>query len=320
MSYLHVPEERSLGILVPSDATRIRTKHIHCAVDSAPRGDTPYLRLCSAIANEPSPLVPRESRVFVQAPASIVLGMARQLRRMVIVGKIGNTQAVLMIAKLCLELCGTYAHDPFAPHMGSVAYDAPQRLTRDELGAFLSQSGTEQGLSLAREALSLVHDNSGSPQESFLGPALFSSSRLGGLELCEFVANEPLKLTERERASIGYRTITPDFQMPKYQSVVEYLGEVHNEGDNPRIDHQRSLDYQTLGKREFAFWYEDVSTINALMISASRIVSAMEQFDGTETRRRFVRLSNDPAFRERQRAMFAVFRPWLRCLSNARVA
>ena len=193
-------------------------------------------------------------------------------------------------------------------------YGVPQRLTCKELNAFLSERGSEQGLSLAREVLPYVYDLSGSPQESFMGPALFGPSYLGGLELCEFAANKPLELNARERASINYRTITPDFQLLGYRSVVEYLGEIHNEGDNPRIDHRRSLDYQTLGVREFSFWYEDVSTINSFMISAARIVSVLEQFDGPKARRRFYRLTNDPAFRERQRVLLAVFRPWLRGL------
>ena len=153
-----------------------------------------------------------------------------------------------------------------------------------------------------------------------MGPALFGPSHLGGLELCDFVANESLVLNARERASISYRTITPDFQLPGYRSVVEYLGEIHNEGDNPRIDHRRSLDYQTLGVREFALWYEDVNTINSFMISASRIVSVIEQFDGPEARRRFCGLGNDSEFRAKQRVLFAVFRPWPRGLPGSLLA
>lgn len=317
LSYLRVPEDRLLGIVVPHKTARVRAKHIQCTVDGSSRGDMPYLQLCSADPNVPSPLVPNETRVFVQSAANIVLGMAKQLRCKVIAGKLSHRQAVLMLTKLCLELCDTYTHDPFEPHTGAVMYGVPQRLTCKELNAFLSERGSEQGLSLAREVLPYVYDLSGSPQESFMGPALFGPSYLGGLELCEFAANKPLELNARERASINYRTITPDFQLLGYRSVVEYLGEIHNEGDNPRIDHRRSLDYQTLGVREFSFWYEDVSTINSFMISAVRIVSVLEQFDGPKARRRFCRLTNDPAFRERQRVLFAVFRPWLRGLPGS---
>jgi len=141
---------------------------------------------------------------------------------------------------------------------------------------------------------------------------LFYSNSLGGLELCSFVANKPLDLSPTERASIGHRTITPDFSLPDYDSVVEYLGSVHNEGKNPEIDHVRSLDYSTLGKREFGFWYDDVKTQNAFITSAMRIVAVIEQKDGAGVKRRIARLLRNPSFIKKQADLFAVFRPWLR--------
>lgn len=312
LGYLRIPEERPLGIVVPTAADRVRAQGIHCSVDALARDSAPFVQLCSADASQPSPIVPSHARVLVQSPKHIVLGMARRLRRLEIVGKLDHQRALLMLVKLCLELCGTYAHDPFDPNNAPVIFDVNPRLARGDLVSFLQRPGAEQGLSLAREAADLVYDLSGSPQESFLGPALFFDSRLGGLSLCDFVANEPLSLTPEERASIGYRKITPDFTLVNYNSVVEYLGEVHREADNPRIDHKRSLDYQTLGRREYAFWYEDVDTKAHFMTSAARVVKAIESYDGPATRRRFVRLANDPAFRVRQQVLFEVFRPWLR--------
>ena len=315
MGYLHIPEQNPLGIVVPSSQSRVRTAGIHSTVDCMTRPGAPFLLLSSVGNKGATALVPKDSHVYVQHPARIVLGMARRLRRLELAKKLTKRQAVLMMVKLCLELCGTYSHDPFDPKNASVVFNIGQRLTCDELQRFLNEPGNEQGLSLARVGSKLAYDLSGSPQESFMGPALFFGSRLGGLGLCDFVANKKLDLTPRENASIDWRTITPDFQLVGYNSVVEYLGEIHKEGDNPRIDHRRSLDYQTLGKREFAFWYEDVNSQKAFMESAARLVSAIEQFDGPSVRKRFKRLANDSAFQERQRTLFSVFRPWLRCYS-----
>lgn len=313
MGYLRIPERNSLGIVVPDSRNRVRAVGIHSTVDRMARPGAPFLLLRSEGDNDAAALVPKDSRVYVQHPARIVLGMARRLRRLELANKLTRQQAILMMVKLCLELCGTYSHDPFDPNNASVVYNIEQRLTCDELQGFLKEAGNEQGLSLARDAAKLAYDLSGSPQESFMGPALFFGSRLGGLGLCDFVANKKLDLTKKEHASIEWRTITPDFQLVGYNSVVEYLGEVHKEGDNPRIDHRRSLDYQTLGKSEFAFWYEDVNTQEAFMESAARLVPTIERFDGPAVRKRFKRLAGDAAFQKRQRTLFSVFRPWLRC-------
>lgn len=315
MGYLHIPDCNPLGIVVPDPQDRVRAVGIHSTVDRMTRPGAPFLLLSNAATEDAASLVPDDSRVYVQHPARIVLGMARRLRRLEIAKKLTRQQAILMMVKLCLELCGTYAHDPFDPNNAPVVYNLAQRVTCDDLHRFLKGKGNEQGLSIARHAVSLAYDLSGSPQESFMGPALFFDTRLGGLGLCDFVANKELDLTPQEHASIEWRTITPDFQLVGYNSVVEYLGEVHKEGKNPRIDHRRSLDYQTLGKREFAFWYEDVNTQKAFMESAARLESAIEQFDGSAARKRFKRLASDPAFQKRQRTLFSVFRPWLRCYS-----
>lgn len=312
LSFLRVPEERNLGIVVPSAQARVRSQGLSCTVDAMRRDGSGFLRLTSADERAPSPIVPKQARVFVMSPPNIVLSMAGWLRDLEVKGGLTHLQALLMLVKLCLELCGTYSHDPFAPNSGDAQYSAAPHTSRQELIAFLGPAGREKGLTLARRAAGLVYDRSGSPQESYLGPALFFEPQLGGLGLCEFEANVPLDLTPKERAAIGYRTITPDFQLKGHNAVVEYLGSVHEEGDNPRIDHRRRLDYQTLGRREFGFWYEDVDTLPHFTESASRLVEVIEQHDGPKARRRFARLCGDAAFRERQRIMASVFKPWLR--------
>ena len=312
LSYLRVPEERNLGIVVPEGKNRIRAKGIDCHVCKRFRGTTPVYELVSNPDQLGRSFIPDGIRVFILSPQNIVLGMARRLQEFVSNGRMTHERSQLMILKLCLELCGTYSHDPFNPHTGEVTYRVQPSMTSASLCGFLQAYGTEKGLRLARSVAPLVYDLSGSPQESFMGPGLFGSDRLGGYGLCAFEANRPLDLSFEKRQLIGGRTITPDFTLIGYDSVVEYLGGIHKEGDNPRIDHIRSLDYQTLGIREFGFAYDDVKSQGDFQRSAARIVAVIEAYDGPEARHRFGRLCKSPAFALRQQTLFEVFRPWLR--------
>lgn len=315
LAALKVPEKQPLGILVPKAKDRIRAQGVQCKVLAHPRGETPFFQLTSSDSDKPCPIVPESTQAFVLSPPNIVLLMAQRIRRREINKEIDHEQAVLWLIKLCLELCGTYSHDPFDPHMGTIQYKVKPFMQINELRSILYKPGTEQGLSLAREAAALAYDLSGSPQESFIGPALFYKGTYGGLGLCDFKANEPLDLTPQERSSINYRIITPDFTLVNCRSVVEYLGKDHEQGNNPEIDHVRSLDYQTLGIREFGFDYEDVKSRSDFMQSAARVVAAVEQHVGPKVRQQFLKLASDKGFIERQQKLFEIFRPWLRNLS-----
>lgn len=312
LGYLKVDDDSKIGIVVPRAQDRIRAGGVECKVMSRPRGEVPFLSLASLDEKNPSRLIPQTTSVYVMSPVNVVLGMAERLTKRERAGEMTHVQTKLLLLKLCLELCGTYAHDPHDPRGGNVTYGVKPPLDAQTLINALEPSGREVGLRLAREVSQMVYENSGSPQESFMGPALFFPDSYGGLALADYAANKPLNLTTDERRSIDYRTITPDFTMEKYRSVVEYVGEVHEEGDNPQIDHVRTLDYQTLGFREFRFCYEDVRTRSAFMKSAARIANTIAQFDGPEVQKRYIRLGSSAEFIERQRALFKVFRPWLR--------
>lgn len=312
LGYMRVPETNSLGLLVPHAKHRVRTHGVRCSVLKTLPGDVSFLRLVSTNSDKPSTLVPESTTVYVMPPECIALAMARKLRHRVRKKNIDTPTAVLMLVKLCLELCGTYTHDPFEPKMGTVTYQVAPQMTTDRLESFAKGLRGVRGGNLLKEAAGLCYDLSGSPQESFLGPALFFDTAYGGLSLASFKANQPLDLSDAERASIDERRITPDFYLEKYRSAVEYLGHIHEEGDNPQKDHVRSLDYQTLGIREFALTYDDVRTQKAFLHSAARIAAVIAQRDGPEVTTRLKRLQRDPEFMSRLEGLFKVFRPWLR--------
>lgn len=314
LDWLKVPESHNLDIIVPAAKDRVRCRQIDCRVYGHPCAEQPFLELSSPEPDGGNPRIPLlpDTHVYVLCAEEIALAMAQRLHRLEREAKMTHQKALLMLLKLCLELCGTYAHDPFDPNLGDVAYKTTPPTSRERLEQFVAGGGTQSGLSLLREVVQLVYDGSASPQESFLGQALFGRRRLGGLQLGEIIPNKQLNLDADQQQSIEYRTITPDFQMPRHNAVVEYNGSDHDEGDNPRIDHVRMLDYQTLAIQAFVFEYEDVKTLDAFMRSAARIVRVMSWRDGPKVQSDFERLRRNEGFRARQEVLFKVFRPWLR--------
>lgn len=308
LTYLNISEEHPLEVLVASAKERIRAHGISCRVWSNPRGDAPFMELVSACPEHATLLSPVNGRVLALTPEGIVLSMAGMLREKERKGTMTHLAAKITLLKLCLELCGSYARDPKDPHKGIVTYKVKPPLTAKRLDKYLSGQGNEPGLSLARSVLPHVYDKSGSPLESFAGTAFFGDPTIGGYALCKAEVNKTLDLDEVQRAMIDYRTITPDFTLTGHNAVVEIAGEVHKEGDNPRIDHVRQLDYATLGIRMLYFTYADIKAQRVFLRSAIRIVDILaEQYP--EVRERFESLCKNRRFCEKQRVLFGVFRP-----------
>lgn len=93
---------------------------------------------------------------------------------------LGRGGQMLPLARLGLELCGTYSLTPDQ----SGRYCTSFALTdKRRLSAFLGLMGRRHGLTMARKALGLVADGSGSPRESSLYLALTAPVRMGGYGL-----------------------------------------------------------------------------------------------------------------------------------------
>ena len=313
LSYLNVSEEDPLEVLVASGRERIRAHGISCRVSSRPRGATQFMELVSAYPEHETLLAPDNGRILALTPEGIVLSMAGMLRKKERNGELTRLAAQITLLKLCLELCGAYALDPKDPHTGSVTYKVKPPLTTKRLAAYLSEQGNEPGLSLARSVLPHVFDKSGSPLESFAGTTFFGDPKIGGFALRKIEegkveVNETLKLSKAQKAMVNYRTITPDFTLSGHNAVVEILGEVHKEGDNPRIDHVRQLDYATLGILMLCFTYADIKDQHVCTRSAARIADVLAERD-PEVRERFERLKKNRRFCQTQRMLIGVFRP-----------
>ena len=93
---------------------------------------------------------------------------------------LGRGGQMLPLARLGLELCGTYSLTPDQ----SGRYCTSFALTdKRRLSAFLGLMGRRHGLTVARKALGLVADGSGSPRETGLYLALTAPVRMGGYGL-----------------------------------------------------------------------------------------------------------------------------------------
>lgn len=93
---------------------------------------------------------------------------------------LGRGGQVLRLAALGLELCGTYSP---MPDQSGRSCACPALTERKRLAAYLDMFGHRHGLTMARKALGLVANGSGSPRETGLYLALTTPVRLGGYGL-----------------------------------------------------------------------------------------------------------------------------------------
>lgn len=93
---------------------------------------------------------------------------------------LGRGGQMLPLARLGLELCGTYS---LMPDQSGRFCTGPALTDKRRLSAFLDLMDHRHGLSVARRALRLVADGSGSPRETSIYLALTAPVRMGGYGL-----------------------------------------------------------------------------------------------------------------------------------------
>lgn len=310
-SLLHVSETTPLCLLAPRKVDRRCPSNIKMSMRSLPRGPSPFLEVVSTGSDQLNPLIPPGMRVFVESPASLVLSMARKIEEMRRKRKLSHQEAALRLLKLCLELCGTYSLDPFGPLQGGACFFLAPVLSIDELTTCVCSVHKLLGLPLVREVMPLIFERSASPQESFVGCALFNPTEYGGFFFGAYATNKGLKLSDEEKRTLSFGTLTPDFFMAAYRIAIEYNGEYHERDDNPKRDRRRMNGYSALGYRAFIITRDEVRTLGEFNKVARQIAHAISMFDGEKMMRCFDELMRDKAFLKRQRVLFEVFRSHL---------
>ncbi len=308
---LEVSETRKLHLLVPDRSSRRRTNKIKTSLRSCPRGPHPYLEVLPKNLETGSALIPAGTRIFVECPASVVLSMAYKLARKERGGQLSHQKSALMLLKLCLELCGTYTLDPLNPNGGNATFFLDPVLSISELAACSKSVHRLTGLSLVNEIIPFIFERAASPGESFSGCALFCPSEYGGLCLGDFESNKAFDLNAQQRKALNMDQLTPDLYMAAYRIAIEYNGELHEQGDNPKRDNNRMNGYAMLSCRGFVITRFEVSGPREFNKFASKVVGAIENYEGAAARHRFDRLVNDADFLARQSVLFDVYKAQL---------
>jgi hypothetical protein len=254
------------------------------------------------------------NHLYIDGPELCVLNAAKELLVRIKNGNTTRTIAVLKLATLIMELCGTYSRDPLNPQVSAATYHLDPITNVEKVAKFFDNYIATKGIKLVREALRWSCDGSRSTMESFTYVALVCPPRLGGVSVGKVKLNQALELNARQLALISHRTITPDFQIARYDATVEYLGRGPHEGDDARDeDRRRWKDYSTLCLRSFPMTFDDVRTPRAFNSFCRRLVQGL---DGDARRREMHRLNQlfrDENFQKAQTRLFAALLPPRTC-------
>lgn len=121
--------------------------------------------------------------------------------------------AVLTLPQLLLvgmELCGTYAFDGSGDG-GTGFCQRPRLITKERLSQYIGWCHKRDGLALARQAVRLLMNNSGSPRESVTVLALTLPTSSHGLGLPQPTLNHRTRVTRRDRETTDQSQYFYDF-------------------------------------------------------------------------------------------------------------
>lgn len=251
------------------------------------------------------------ARIFVESPGLCLIRRADALSERVRAGSLLQGAAVVRLAALGMELCGSYARDPGDPGRGSIAYGLDPLCSWTDLLRYVGSATRVRGLPLARKAACLVRDGSASPHETLLSLAFRLPPALGGAGLAEPLANEPLTWPSDARGVLKHRTMRPDFHWPQYLLASEYLGGVHGGGNAFVEDSNRIQDYQSCGYAVFPATYEDVRETRRLGAYLARLVRVMARYEGEAFAREKNEMLLDPEVTQARAVLIAnLLPPW----------
>lgn len=251
------------------------------------------------------------AHLFVESPGLCLVRMAHLMERRVNASSLTLNAALVRLAGLGMELCGTYARDPCDPGRGMSTFGLPPVAPAGEVARFLSGAPRMRGLALARRAATFVRDGSGSPHETLLSLAYRLAPSLGGAELAEPRANETIEWPDDALPLLKHRTMRPDFYWPQYRTASEYLGGVHGRDGAYVEDSNRIQDYQSCRLTVFPATYEDIRSSRALGSYIMRIVRAMARYEGEGWARRKEAALLDPEACQARGVLIAhLLPPW----------
>ncbi|MDO4537036.1 MAG: hypothetical protein Q4B54_02660 [Coriobacteriales bacterium] len=260
---LGITPEHPLHLLVPNSSSRRTIGSIKMKVLSSELPSGGFLQLASAQSSDDYALMFAGLHVFVESPPLVVIDAAQKLEKLVRHGRLPKYEAIIKLASLASELCGSYARNPFDPQQGDLHYDEPNECGRfadpPKLASFLAQTSGMDGVRLARQSAQYVIDESGSPMETYINYGLTLPPRYAGLAFPPPLANKQLKVRGSVRTRLNHLSLRPDLQWPDFNTLLEYLGEKDHSSKSARLeDTNRMVDYAQTDYSAFPLMFDNV--------------------------------------------------------------
>lgn len=301
--------DRPLRLLSFSREARCKSNLVRPVTLTAPPPPGSFLEVARADGSPLAEGVYDRARIFVEGPGLCVVHMASSISGRVHDGSLTRNAAVVRLAALGMELCGSYSRDPGSPGRGDTAFGLDPLCSWSELESYVQDAARMHGRPLARRAVGHVRDGSASPHETLLSLAFRLPAALGGAGLAEPLANERLVWPNAARGYLKHRTMRPDFHWPQYLLASEYLGSVHGDGDAFVEDSDRIQDYQSCGYAVFPATYDDIRETHRLGGYLARLVRVMARYEGGRFAREKNEMLLDPEVTQARAALIANLLP-----------
>lgn len=218
--------------------------------------------------------------LFVEGPAIALVRMAQGLAPYLRRGALTPQAALVRVAALGSELCGTYSRDPDDPAEGQICWGVVPLCDTAELRRVADALTGMKGLRLARCAAGYAASRSASPTETLLALAMALPPEMGGVAFPAFRQNEVIEWPAGAGALLHHGTMRPDFFWPQHRVAIEYNGKVHDDEENAEEDHFRRQDYATCGIAVLEARASDISDAASLERFLRLVALRLAAFEG----------------------------------------
>ena len=301
--------EHPISLLSFSREARCRSELVQAATLLTPPPPGSFLEVARCDGSPLAEGVFDRARVYVEAPGLCLIHMADSVSERIRAGSLSREAALIRLAALGMELCGSYARNSEDPGRGVSAFELDPLCSWTDLQRYVGSTGRMRGRPLARRAAGYVRDGSGSPHETLLSLAYRLPPALGGARLAEPLANEPLAWPQNTLGPLKHRTMRPDFHWPQYLLASEYLGAVHGDETSFVEDSNRIQDYQSCNYMVFPATYEDIRETHRLGDYLTKLIRVMARYEGERFAREKNALLLDPDVTQARAVLIANLLP-----------
>ncbi|WP_346696118.1 hypothetical protein [Thermophilibacter mediterraneus] len=253
------------------------------------------------------------AHVFVESGGMMMASAASALAAAVAGDRLSEDEAQIKLVSLAMELCGIYARDPLRPLSGDVAHDLAPIGTVSEAIELLGSLGRRRGVALARRALQLANDGSGSAMETFWYGIFCLPPRLGGAHLPRPLQNVALEWPADVVDVVSHERMRPDFHWPRYRTACEHQGGDHTSERALAEDSRRARDYELCHMHYLPLTKEDARNEGAVRALLAQLFEVIGPYEGESFPRRARRVLNDPKVRGSRRVLMGHLLPPVTC-------